>query len=1044
MAPRMLPNEMSQAALTPRLLSGDLDVWYGFTQPTTQAIAANAVTVWLMNETVWLSWGSGGLGAGAVEVDVAKANIAGDVSWRTFFCGTDAPRFTDLGLATGLTFAGNPVTGSATLGPAYPSGGPYPIYSRKLGVPNPFGAAAAPSASPGQPPAATQPLTILETFDNPTGWNLAPNTANTGGNFVITGGHPGACMHVQAIGGIEAVDWKLFSIDYTFPITFDVDLYHEAAYNFFINPGFLDIFVGCDSGLSGTVCRITYSTLPDGIYVGWYAANAGVVGAAIAAPTFIPYTSISGYYHTGDNRYWSPWGPNKWFHATITVTPSGTPITTANYTANFYVGWTSPASPGTLLFSSNISGFTAPLAGSAYGVGVLAPVSGYPNWSSLRIDNFQLAGTGPATTPAAASSTTYLYTLVNDLGQESGPSPAMLNSNGTTTISRVPGQSVVVSLPGGATPYIALTAMGVDPTYFEGGASGYIPSTQLNVTPTVTNPSINLYRAVTGSTGTSFFLVASGIPLGGNVTVSSSGVLTVNSTGNATTTITDLMLDASLTFALQTLNWAPPPTNMLGIIPLPNGIYAGFTSNQLCLSVQGVPHAWPLIYRLAFDFPVVGMGHIDSTVVALTQFFPYLAFGSTPDAYTQTKVSYPYACVSKKSIQFMQNIGVIFASTMGLVAIASPGQEIVLTKDLFTRREWAALNPPSMIGAVHDNRYFCWYTDLTGAPGGFYIDLQQQMPYPGVPNMNAGKVSLNVYATVKYLDPNGNLYLILQQASSGYAVAAGGFIIYNEAPVNTVDFYNFTNSTSAPGHSLSTFTATYAAAGNTVEGIFVAGGGFTYKYIWAGQVVSPGSVLGFAPSNIGFGLAPYGIFATSSLSLTTTVVYTYAGDTVAAGVNINVPWTNASSVNNATEAIVGAGAIAGTLSAATSKYLFAGSAWGVGTNLSIAPNNDPVCAASNATRGIFYIGNPYPTGRNTSKYVYSGDVVTTGTNMITTSYYAGACGNSSFGYKAGGYNGSPDTAAAENYNFDSDIVTVGVSLSQGRSNFVMLSTVPSW
>jgi len=72
---------------------------------------------------------------GGEEVDVAKAAISNDQerSHVLLRAGCTAP-FTDLGLSTGLTSGGNPVTGSSTVAANV---GPYPIYSRKIGVPNP-------------------------------------------------------------------------------------------------------------------------------------------------------------------------------------------------------------------------------------------------------------------------------------------------------------------------------------------------------------------------------------------------------------------------------------------------------------------------------------------------------------------------------------------------------------------------------------------------------------------------------------------------------------------------------------------------------------------------------------------------------------------------------------------------------------------------------------------------------------------------------------------------------------------------------------------
>jgi len=285
----------------------------------------------------------------------------------------------------------------------------------------------------------------------------------------------------------------------------------------------------------------------------------------------------------------------------------------------------------------------------------------------------------------------------------------------------------------------------------------FIPTTQLDgVTP---SPSMNLYRAVTGSTGTSLLLVKANIAFGSNITISPTGTV-VNSTGNPTTTVIDQMPDSALSEiipSLFTLNgvqgfWSPPPIDMLGILALPNGIYAGFSGNNLCLSAQAIPHAWPIIYQLTFDYDIVAIQNIDSTVVVMTKNYPWLCSGTTPDNYSQTKANYPYRCASKRSAKYLKGVGVVYATFEGLVAIAGVGQERLLTEGLFSKREWLALNPASMIADINDGRYFCWYTTLGGAQGGFYIDVQDS---------GAGKVSLGWHVTARYTDPLSDIMYVV-------------------------------------------------------------------------------------------------------------------------------------------------------------------------------------------------------------------------------------------------------------------------------------------
>jgi hypothetical protein len=659
----------------------------------------------------------------AIEVDVAKMAIAGDSSYRTIFCGTDVPRFTDLGLATGLVDgSSHPITGSSTLGS---STGPYPVYSRKLGVPNPTVAIANPTFVPAAPGASA--VTITETFDSAVKWNLnsVPGIANTA--IVVSGGNPGACLTARGINYAEAFGWKTQSILNTSPVTMAVQFsYQRLAYDYLLYT-YCDFFFSLDSGASGSVVRL--HTTAAGIDVIWAPVNSGVIGTPIATVS-IASGSIPGWTVDADPNWTGAFGAGSWYSATLVITPAANPAT-ASVTLTIKHG-------ATLVLTQTQAGM--PNAGAGYGMGC-TQVSGQPmpDWAEVWFDNLVLTGTGPQTGTASLEATSYLYTLVNDLGQESGPSPAMTTADGSGVITRPLGQGVSVNLPG------TLAATGVDTTYFQGGTS-FIPTTQIAPNTSIPSPSMNLYRAVTGSTGTSFLLVAANIPF----------------SGGSSTTYVDSIADAALSEQIVSLLWSPPPTTMLGILALPNGIYAGFHGNQLDLSDQGVPHAYPINYRLTFDWDIVGIEAIDSTVVVCTKKYPYLCAGTVPSAYSQTKASYPYACASKQSIQYLKSVGVVFATFEGLVAIAGPGNEKLLTESLFSKDEWLALNPASMRAAINDNRYFCWYTTVSGTKGGFYIDVN---------SAGSGKVSLAFHALARYNDPlTDTLYEVLDYTTTGTAL----------------------------------------------------------------------------------------------------------------------------------------------------------------------------------------------------------------------------------------------------------------------------------
>jgi hypothetical protein len=183
---------------------------------------------------------------------------------------------------------------------------------------------------------------------------------------------------------------------------------------------------------------------------------------------------------------------------------------------------------------------------------------------------------------------------------------------------------------------------------------------------------------------------------------------------------------------------------------------AGFSKNQLCLSAQNYPHAWPVEYRLNVDTDIVAIGVIDTTVVIGTQNFIYLAIGTDPAAYSMTKLEVPQACVAKRSLAYLIGIGVVFASPDGLIAVAGNGNVRNLTSGVFTREQWQALAPETILGVAHEDVYHFWY-DLgaSSTRGGFALDMKAD---------GFGLIPLSYFATAAFSDPlTDQLYLVLTE-----------------------------------------------------------------------------------------------------------------------------------------------------------------------------------------------------------------------------------------------------------------------------------------
>ena len=213
----------------------------------------------------------------------------------------------------------------------------------------------------------------------------------------------------------------------------------------------------------------------------------------------------------------------------------------------------------------------------------------------------------------------------------------------------------------------------------------------------------NLYRRLASSGQTSFHLVAELAPDADDY---HDQLATRDIPG-------DTMLSGS---------WYPPPEDMFGLSVLNNGLMFGASDNDICISEPYLPHAWNPANRYPLPHRIVGLGQADNNIVAITEKNPYILSGANPAAMSSTELTLNQGCLSKRSI-VSGNFGCCYASPDGLVIISSGGSRL-LTEQVFTREQWQALNPASMLGATHEDRVIMSYTN-GGNNGSFIIDPRQ-------------------------------------------------------------------------------------------------------------------------------------------------------------------------------------------------------------------------------------------------------------------------------------------------------------------------------
>jgi hypothetical protein len=642
---RALPDNAAQDATNAKLLTGDLCAWKQFAVEFGLANPATVQTIFLLNGA-WLSW--------SADVDVARGTVSGDTTFRTYLTAPgfyNEPRFTNFALAT---------TGAQ----------PYPVATRPLGVPAP---STAPSTSVGVGSAPT--TSVTDSGDQlETAWVFSP-PVDTGPGFAevtqsAVVGNPAPSYWIRCQDNIfdGAYAYRDFGVAGYTVVTMQTDVA-------FIEDGGTGAVeaswrVVCSAAGSGAVVKVSpllalgNPFLLIGNSSEWGASESWLVQEEITTPL------------DGSGATWYT------MVITATINDSGTTTIVAQLKDGATVIQT--ATVTSLLTTGGYCGVEGR-------TGYLFEVSAY-------YDNFLVQGSG-SNSVITTTATSYVYTFVNDLDQESAPSPA------SSTVLRPDGVTVTVTTP---------TAVP------SGISSDYGIALK------------RIYRATTGNLGTEFRFVAE--------------------VALATADYDDVLTDAELGEVLPSELWDLPPEDLEGILALPNGVMAGFSKNQLCLSAQNFPHAWPVAYRLNTDTDIVGIGNIDTTVVIGTESFVYVAAGNDPANYSMSKSEVPYACSSKNSFAYLTNIGVVFAGPDGLMAVAGIGQIRNLTDTVFTRDQWQALNPSTMVGVAHNDIYWLFWE--SGSNRGCYaIDMKAT---------GFGVVEMAFHCSAAHVDPvQDKLYLVL-------------------------------------------------------------------------------------------------------------------------------------------------------------------------------------------------------------------------------------------------------------------------------------------
>ncbi len=184
----------------------------------------------------------------------------------------------------------------------------------------------------------------------------------------------------------------------------------------------------------------------------------------------------------------------------------------------------------------------------------------------------------------------------------------------------------------------------------------------------------------------------------------------------------DPLKGTALGEVMPSLLWDPPPTDLVGLTEMPNGMLAGYRrgTNEVWLCEPYQPHAWPVTYMRAMHSEVVGLGAFGASLAVGTKGRPVLLTGDEPLTVSEDHLEIIHPNLSERGMVDM-GYAILYPSRVGL-AMTGLGIAEIVTDDLFSEDEWLELRPESFIASRYDDRYVCFYDAGNGERDGFILD----------------------------------------------------------------------------------------------------------------------------------------------------------------------------------------------------------------------------------------------------------------------------------------------------------------------------------
>jgi hypothetical protein len=235
--------------------------------------------------------------------------------------------------------------------------------------------------------------------------------------------------------------------------------------------------------------------------------------------------------------------------------------------------------------------------------------------------------------------------------------------------------------------------------------------------------------------------------------------------------VPDDLNDDGLGEVCPTEGWDAAPADLAQLGQYTNGMIAGFSGSEFCVSEPFVHYAWPEGNRIAINYELVAWGTYRGMAIIATTAFPSIITGADSSTLLQEVLPYNQGCLSARGF-IITDVGAIYPSPDGLVLTNETGAT-VLTRKVLTKEQWGDLPPAGkthadLVSFYYDNYYIGFWQ---GSAHGFIFNFKDN-PY---------LITFETNSTMYHgsIDPtNDTLYLLTYAGTTNYAKAWEGAATY--------------------------------------------------------------------------------------------------------------------------------------------------------------------------------------------------------------------------------------------------------------------------